>query len=89
MTFGTLAVISLIAILGPLLALPRWNLPVVLGELIAGIALGPGHSALVLVRSAPAFDLVAQDEVGAGVAGVGGGEVFTQFGEGGGGPPGW
>jgi Kef-type K+ transport system membrane component KefB len=42
MTFGTLAVISLIAILGPLLALPRrWNLPVVLGELIAGIALGP------------------------------------------------
>jgi Kef-type K+ transport system membrane component KefB len=42
MTFGTLAVISLIAILGPLLALPRWNLPVVLGELIAGIALGAG-----------------------------------------------
>ena len=42
MTFGTLAVISLIAVLGPLLALPRrWNLPVVLGELIAGIALGP------------------------------------------------
>src|SRR5450631_319089 len=42
MTFGTLAVISLIALLGPLLALPRrWNLPVVLGELIAGIVLGP------------------------------------------------
>jgi Kef-type K+ transport system membrane component KefB len=42
MTFGTLAVISLIALLGPLLALSRrWNLPVVLGELIAGIALGP------------------------------------------------
>ena len=79
MTFGTLAVISLIAILGPLLALPRWNLPVVLGELIAGIALGPGHSALVLVRSAPAFDLVAQDEVGPGVTGSGRGEVFTQL----------
>jgi Kef-type K+ transport system membrane component KefB len=42
MTFGTLAVISLIAVLGPLLALPkRWHQPVVLGELIAGILLGP------------------------------------------------
>jgi len=42
MTFGTLAVISLVAVLGPLLALPhRWHLPVVLGELIAGIGLGP------------------------------------------------
>lgn len=42
MSFGTLAVISLIALLGPLLALPRrWNMPVVLGELIAGIVLGP------------------------------------------------
>lgn len=42
MAFGTLAVISLTALLGPLLALPRgWNLPVVLGELIAGAALGP------------------------------------------------
>jgi Kef-type K+ transport system membrane component KefB len=41
MTFGTLAVISLVALLGPLLALPRhWNMPVVLGELIAGIVLG-------------------------------------------------
>jgi Kef-type K+ transport system membrane component KefB len=41
-TFGTLAVISLVAVLGPLLALPKnWHLPVVLGELIAGIALGP------------------------------------------------
>jgi len=42
MSFGTLAVISLVAVLGPLLALPRrWHLPVVLGELIAGIVLGP------------------------------------------------
>ena len=42
MTFGTLAVISLIAVLGPLLALPRrWHQPVVLGELLAGIFLGP------------------------------------------------
>jgi Kef-type K+ transport system membrane component KefB len=39
--FGTLAVICLIGILGPLLATPtRWHLPVVLGELVAGIALG-------------------------------------------------
>jgi Kef-type K+ transport system membrane component KefB len=39
--FGTLALIGLIGVLGPLLAAPqRWHLPVVLGELIAGIALG-------------------------------------------------
>jgi len=42
MMFGTLALISLIAVLGPLLALPkRWHVPVVVGELIAGIAVGP------------------------------------------------
>ena len=36
MMFGTLAVISLVALLGPLLALPtRLHLPVILGELIA------------------------------------------------------
>ena len=41
MTFAQLSVICLVAILGPLLAFPRgWHLPVVLGELIAGIALG-------------------------------------------------
>ncbi|MCW2496519.1 cation:proton antiporter [Jatrophihabitans sp.] len=41
MDFGTLAVICLIGILGPLLATPqRWHLPVLLGELVAGIALG-------------------------------------------------
>jgi Kef-type K+ transport system membrane component KefB len=41
MTFGELAVIGLIGLLGPLLALPsRWHLPVVLGELAAGAALG-------------------------------------------------
>jgi Kef-type K+ transport system membrane component KefB len=45
MSFATLAVISLVAIVGPLLALPRrWHLPVVLGELVAGIALGPTGS---------------------------------------------
>ena len=42
MTFTTLAVISLVGIAGPLLALPtRLHLPIVLGPLIAGILLGP------------------------------------------------
>jgi Kef-type K+ transport system membrane component KefB len=42
MSFATLALISVVAVLGPLLALPRrWHLPVVLGELVAGIVLGP------------------------------------------------
>src|ERR1700761_9518246 len=41
MSFATLALIGLIALLGPLLALPpKWHLPVLLGELVAGIALG-------------------------------------------------
>jgi Kef-type K+ transport system membrane component KefB len=41
MDFATLALISLVGVLGPLLALPRrWHLPVVLGELVAGIVLG-------------------------------------------------
>ncbi len=41
MTFATLAVISLIAVLGSVLALPpRWHIPVVVGELLAGIAVG-------------------------------------------------
>jgi Kef-type K+ transport system membrane component KefB len=40
-SFGILALISAVAVLGPLLALPaRWHLPLVLGELVAGIALG-------------------------------------------------
>jgi len=40
-SFATLALISAVALLGPLLALPRaWHLPILLGELIAGVALG-------------------------------------------------
>ena len=36
-----LAAVCLVGLLGPLLALPRsWHLPVVLGELVAGVALG-------------------------------------------------
>ena len=42
MNFATLAVIALVAVLGPLLALPRrTHLPVIVGELLAGIILGP------------------------------------------------
>ena len=42
MDFATLAVIALVAVLGPLLALPlRTHLPVIVGELLAGIVLGP------------------------------------------------
>jgi Kef-type K+ transport system membrane component KefB len=41
MTFATLALIVVIGLLGPLLALPKqWHLPVVLGELVAGIIFG-------------------------------------------------
>jgi Kef-type K+ transport system membrane component KefB len=39
--FAELALVSAVALLGPLLALPRaWHLPVILGELAAGVALG-------------------------------------------------
>ena len=42
MSLAALAVISFAALLGPLLALPKgWHLPVVLGELVAGVVLGP------------------------------------------------
>ncbi|MDJ0339725.1 cation:proton antiporter [Cryobacterium sp. PH31-O1] len=41
MDFQTLAIISVIALLGPLLATPRrWNLPVVIGQLGAGVIVG-------------------------------------------------
>lgn len=41
MGFSELSVICAIGLLGPMLALPRqWRLPVVLGELVAGAALG-------------------------------------------------
>jgi len=42
MSFATLAVVVLAGLLGPLLALPkRWHVPVVVGELAAGVLLGP------------------------------------------------
>ena len=41
MSFAALAVIGLIGIFGPLLALPvRWHVPVVISELLAGVLLG-------------------------------------------------
>jgi Kef-type K+ transport system membrane component KefB len=40
-SFAQLSVICLVALVGPLLALPRaWRLPVVIGELFAGLVLG-------------------------------------------------
>jgi Kef-type K+ transport system membrane component KefB len=59
-SFAVLAVISAVALLGPLLALPeRWHLPVVLGELLAGIALGP--TLLNVLHSAdPGFSFLAE-----------------------------
>ncbi|WP_346960725.1 cation:proton antiporter [uncultured Arthrobacter sp.] len=41
MSFLSLALIAVVALTGPLLALPvRWRLPVVLGELLAGVVIG-------------------------------------------------
>ena len=50
---------------------------------------GSGHGVIFRVWSGPGFDLVAQDEISAGVAGFGGGEVLAELGDGGGGTPGW
>jgi Kef-type K+ transport system membrane component KefB len=42
MSFASLALICLVGIAGPVLAVPpRWGLPVVVGELLVGIAFGP------------------------------------------------
>lgn len=59
MSFADLALIVAIGIVGPLLALPRqWHLPVVLGELVAGILLGPTGTN-TLHASNPSFTLLA------------------------------
>src|ERR1035437_4695454 len=50
---------------------------------------GSGHGVIFRVGSGVVFDLVSQDEVGAGVAGVGGSQVLTEFSDGGGGPLRW
>lgn len=60
MSFGSLALVSAVAVLGPLLALPRpWHLPVVLGELIAGVLLGPTGAGVLDARN-PTFASLAQ-----------------------------
>ena len=60
MSFSVLAVISAVALLGPALALPeRWHLPVVLGELVAGIALGPTVFGF-LSATDPGFSFLAE-----------------------------
>jgi Kef-type K+ transport system membrane component KefB len=59
MTFWTLAVIGLAGCIGPLLAMPaRWHLPVVLGELLAGLLLGPTLAG-ALHSSDPTFTFLA------------------------------
>lgn len=59
MSFFQLSLIAAVALLGPLLALPRkWHLPVVLGQLLAGIVIG--RTGLELVDSSdPTFTFVA------------------------------
>ncbi|MCU1530682.1 MAG: sodium:proton antiporter [Arthrobacter sp.] len=59
MSFLQLSLIAAVALLGPLLALPqKWHLPVVLGQLLAGIAIG--RTGLGLVDSMdPTFTFVA------------------------------
>lgn len=59
MSFADLALIALAAILGPLLALPRaWHLPIVLGELAAGVVLGRTGFGL-LHADDPTFTFIA------------------------------
>ncbi len=65
MGFGELAVVCVIGVLGPLLALPRsWHLPVVLGELVAGAILGRSGFGY-LDASDPTFSFLA--DVGFGL----------------------
>ncbi|TFD47868.1 cation:proton antiporter [Cryobacterium frigoriphilum] len=59
MTFQALALISVVALLGPLLALPRrWRLPVVVGQLLAGVLIGQTGFNLVDAGD-PTFTLLA------------------------------
>ena len=59
MGFGTLAIIAVAGLAGPLLALPSgWRLSVVLGELVAGIALGATGSG-TLHAGNPTFAFLA------------------------------
>jgi Kef-type K+ transport system membrane component KefB len=58
-TFSTLALVAAVGLLGPLLALdPRWHIPVVLGELLAGVALGPTGTSTLNAHE-PSFAFLA------------------------------
>ncbi|WP_433196919.1 cation:proton antiporter [Nocardia sp. CA-107356] len=59
MTFSTLALVIVLGLSGPLLALPQtWHIPVILGELIAGIIFGTTGFG-VLHPSDPIFTFLA------------------------------
>jgi Kef-type K+ transport system membrane component KefB len=65
MSFSVLVLVGVVGLLGPLLALPqRWRIPVVIGELAGGIAIG--SSGFGLVKSSdPIFTFLA--DVGFGL----------------------
>ncbi len=60
MGFGTLAIVAAAGLIGPLLSIRSgWNIPIVLGELIAGMILGlTGFG--VIDASDPTFSFIAQ-----------------------------
>lgn len=59
MTFSTLALISVVALLGPILAYRQnWHLPIVLGELAAGIIIGASGFRIIDAAN-PTFTLLA------------------------------
>lgn len=65
MSFAVLALICLVALAGPLLSIRRkWHLPVVIGELVVGLALGATGLG-VLPASDPIFSFLA--EIGFGL----------------------
>jgi Kef-type K+ transport system membrane component KefB len=58
-SFSTLLLVGVVAVLGPLLALPqRWRIPVVIGELVGGIAIGSSGFGLVRATD-PTFTFMA------------------------------
>ncbi len=60
MGFGTLAIIAAAGLLGPVLAArSSWHLPIVIGELLAGLLLG-ATGFRVLDAADPTFTFVAQ-----------------------------
>ncbi len=60
MSFLDLAIVCAVALAGPLLATPKgWHLPVVLGELLAGLVLGVSGLG-VLDASDPTFTFLGE-----------------------------